>query len=117
MQPGAVTLAALAARETVGGATPPRFTTWPLTLRLTIVEPEKVPLPPKPTSQVWPARMGPYCSQPGLVAVRFPEASGAETLPFQPVPTTWAVPASLKTTSNEVMGLAKDVSVRRTTPL
>src|SRR5512140_2050305 len=98
MLPAAVTVVAVLASETVGGVVSlPRFTGWPLITTATMLPPENVPEPLKPTSQVWPFWMALYCSQLGLVAVRLPEASGAEMLPFHGTPVTPAPPASLKT--------------------
>ena len=69
IEPAAVTVAALLASDTAGGASvvPPSGITWPLTLRLTIVDEVNVPLPLKPTSHRWPTWIG--WIQEGFVAV------------------------------------------------
>src|SRR5262245_38231987 len=78
-----------------------------------MVEPENVPLPLKPLSQVWLLWMGLNRSQSGLIAVKLPEASGPEI----PDPPTAVIPPSLKMIWNEVMGLLKALLVIRTVPL
>src|ERR1043165_1871681 len=78
------------------------FTVTPLTFPLRMVAPENVPLALKQTSQIWPFWIGLNCSQSGLVAVKLPEASGPEMMPFHPDPTIAALALSLKTIWNEV---------------
>src|SRR5512140_348839 len=117
MVPAAVTVVALLASETTGGVSValPIGIVWPLILTLTMVDAPNAPAPLKPTSQAWPVVMGWYCSQGGCVAVRFPDPSGPEMLPFHAAPAIEALPM-LTTTSNEVMGLANASSVIRTAP-
>jgi hypothetical protein len=90
---------------------------WPFMTRPLMVAPAKLPLPVKPTSQLWPCSIGSCTSQLGFEAVRSPSASAGEMLPFQAWPGMEAEPSSRKTTWNDVIGAEKESLVTRTAPL